>query len=94
MPKFYGHANEDVMKFLKEFEALVGRVPIGGNTGVTDGDVRKKLFPMCLQDLEKTWLLHLPENSLRTWEDVYKVFMGKYFPYSKTSNLRSQITHF
>ena len=39
--------------------------------------------------LDKDMVLNLPENSLRTWKDVSRVFMGKYFPHSKTSTLRS-----
>lgn len=45
------------MMFLKEFEAMVGRIPPTG-TGFTDEDVRKKVFHACLEDLAKNWLFN------------------------------------
>lgn len=54
MPRFYGMPNDDVMKFLKEFKNLVGRIPLIP-VGVTDEDVNKKIFPKCLQHLAKNW---------------------------------------
>ena len=74
-------------------DAFIGSIPIHGNR-VTEDDIRKKVFPMCLQDMAKTWLLNLPERSLATWEEVNKAVLGKYFPYAKTSKLRTQIAQF
>ena len=54
MPKYYGMANEDVIRFLKEFEALIARLPLTvGNVTITDEEIRKKVFPMCMQDKAK-----------------------------------------
>lgn len=52
LPRFYGMPNKDVMKFFKEYEGLVGLIPLTA-TEVTDEDITKKVFPICLQDLAK-----------------------------------------
>ena len=49
MPKYYGIANEDVIRFLKEFEGLIARIPLTvGTMTIYDGEIRKKVFPMCM----------------------------------------------
>ena len=95
MPKYYGMDNEDVIRFLKEFEALIARLPLTvGNVTITDEEIRKKVFPMCMQDKAKRWLLNQPEGSLATWDDLYKSFMSKFYPAEKTRQLRVQIEKF
>ena len=81
LPKFYGRADEDVMGFIKEFELLISGVPltVEGVT-VTDEEIRKKVFPMCLQDKARSWLVNQPENSLPTWDSLYRAFMNKFYP--------------
>ena len=49
MTKYYGMANEDVIRFLKEFEGLIARLPLTvGTVTITDEEIRKKIFPMCM----------------------------------------------
>ena len=68
LPKFYGQKNEDVMGFLLEMELFIGNLAKG--EGVTDNDLRMKVFPLCLHDKARTWMNGLDEGSLTTWPQV------------------------
>ncbi|GJU50596.1 reverse transcriptase domain-containing protein [Tanacetum coccineum] len=42
----------------------------------------------------KTWLDKEPPNSILTWDDLVSKFINFFFPPSKTTNLRNEITNF
>nr|GEZ09035.1 reverse transcriptase domain-containing protein [Tanacetum cinerariifolium] len=41
-----------------------------------------------------TWLEKEPPNSIMTWNDLVSKFMNQFFPPSRTTNLRNEITIF
>ena len=68
---------------------LVSRIPLTvGTITVSDDEIRKKIFPMCMQDKAKSWLLNQPEGSLVSWDDLYSAFMSKFYHVEKTRQLR------
>ena len=64
------------------------------NNGVSQEAIRLHLFPFFLRDRARAWLQSLPANSVTSWDELKKVFLAKYFPPSKTTMLRSQISDF
>ncbi|GKC40719.1 reverse transcriptase domain-containing protein, partial [Tanacetum coccineum] len=52
------------------------------------------LFPFSLEGAARTWLDKEPPNSITTWNDLVSKFMNHFFPPSKTTNLRNEITRF
>ncbi|GJS93430.1 reverse transcriptase domain-containing protein [Tanacetum coccineum] len=42
----------------------------------------------------RTWLEKEPPNSIITWNDLVSKFMNHFFPPSRTTNLRNEITRF
>jgi len=56
--------------------------------------IRLLLFPFSLKDKARAWLHSLPPDSIRIWEELTRAFLTKFFPPSKTANLRNQITTF
>lgn len=52
------------------------------------------LFPFSLRDKSKSLLLAQPQGSTTTLDDLLKTFLAKYFPPSKSTKLRSEITSF
>ncbi|GJW16195.1 reverse transcriptase domain-containing protein [Tanacetum coccineum] len=52
------------------------------------------LFPFSLDGVAKTWLDKEPPNSILTWDDLVSKFINFFFPPSKTTNLRNEITNF
>ena len=64
LPRFYGLAKEDVMGFLNEIENFINNLPRPG-AGITDDQLRMKVFAMGLGDRAKAWLGTLEAGSLK-----------------------------
>nr|GEV37838.1 reverse transcriptase domain-containing protein [Tanacetum cinerariifolium] len=52
------------------------------------------LFPFSLEGEAQTWLDKEPPRSILTWEDLVSKFINQFFPQSKTTYLRNEITNF
>ncbi|GJY50821.1 reverse transcriptase domain-containing protein [Tanacetum coccineum] len=62
--------------------------------GVSDDAIRLHLFPYSLQDRAAEWFDRLPRNSINSFDQMEKIFLGKYFPPSMVTKLRNDITNF
>nr|GEY18324.1 reverse transcriptase domain-containing protein [Tanacetum cinerariifolium] len=62
--------------------------------GVTDDALRLYLFPHSLTHHVTVWFDRLQRNSINTFEQMAKMFLGKYFPPSMVTKLRNEITNF
>nr|GEU40803.1 reverse transcriptase domain-containing protein [Tanacetum cinerariifolium] len=71
-----------------------GDLPSIKVNGVTDKALRLYLFPHSLTRHATTWFDRLPRNSINTFEQMAKMFLGKYFPPSMVTKLRNEITNF
>nr|GEU32333.1 hypothetical protein [Tanacetum cinerariifolium] len=61
---------------------------------VTDDAIRLYLFPHSLTHHATACFDRLPRNSINTFEQMAKMFLGKYFPPSMVTKLRNEITNF
>ncbi|GJU78933.1 reverse transcriptase domain-containing protein [Tanacetum coccineum] len=52
------------------------------------------LFPFSLEGGAWIWLKKEPPRSILTWDDLVSKFINEFFPPSKTTNLRNEITNF
>ncbi|GKC57908.1 reverse transcriptase domain-containing protein [Tanacetum coccineum] len=52
------------------------------------------LFPFSLEGAAQIWLEKEPPRSIHTWEDLVSKFVNHFFPPSKTTNLKNDITNF
>ncbi|GJX71061.1 reverse transcriptase domain-containing protein [Tanacetum coccineum] len=80
-------ANEHLDKFLHVTQSIKVN-------GVTDDALRLYLFPHSLTHHATAWFDRLPRNSITTFEQMAKMFLGKYFPPSMVTKLRNEITNF
>ena len=62
--------------------------------GATHDALRLRLFPYSLRDRARAWLNLLPSDSITTWNDLADKFLMKYFPPTKNTKLRNEITSF
>nr|GEZ26148.1 reverse transcriptase domain-containing protein [Tanacetum cinerariifolium] len=62
--------------------------------GVANDAFRLYLFPRSLTHHATDWFDRLPRNSINTFEQMAKMFLGKYFPPSMVTKLRNKITNF
>nr|GEV74707.1 reverse transcriptase domain-containing protein [Tanacetum cinerariifolium] len=52
------------------------------------------LFPFSLEGAARIWLEKEPPRSIFTWDDLVSKIINQFFPPSKTTNLRNEITNF
>nr|GEZ22365.1 reverse transcriptase domain-containing protein [Tanacetum cinerariifolium] len=82
---------DDANKHLDKFFHVTQRIKVNR---VTDDALRLYLFPHSLTHHATAWFDRLPSNSINTFEQMAKMFLGKYFPPSMVTKLRNEITNF
>ncbi|GMJ04675.1 hypothetical protein HRI_004136700 [Hibiscus trionum] len=88
LPTFHGLPTENPHKHLKEFHMVcLSTKP----QGVSDDQIKLRAFPFSLSDIAKDWLFDLPPNSVTTWTDMAKLFLDRFFPAAKASEIRRSI---
>ena len=88
---FHGLPNEDPYAHLATYIKICNTVKIAW---VPENAVRLSLFSFSLVGEAKRWLLFFKGNNLKTWEEVVKKFLKKYFPKSKTVEGKATISSF
>nr|GEX50336.1 reverse transcriptase domain-containing protein [Tanacetum cinerariifolium] len=61
---------------------------------VPNTTIKLLLFPLSLESEARTWLDKEPPHSILAWEDLVSKFINQFFPPSKTTYLRNEITNF
>ncbi|XP_022868533.1 uncharacterized protein LOC111388104 [Olea europaea var. sylvestris] len=89
--QFGGVAVEDPNAHLGSFLEICDTVKMNG---VTEDAIRLRLFSFSLRDKAKAWFQSLPYDSITTWDDLPQKFLTKYFPPSKSAQLRGEISQF
>nr|KYP56543.1 hypothetical protein KK1_002784 [Cajanus cajan] len=59
---------------------------------VPEDHIYLKAFPFSLEDLAKDWLYYLAPGSITGWDDLKRVFLEKFFPASRTTAIRKDIS--
>ena len=62
--------------------------------GITEEDLRLRLFPLSLSDQAKHWLTSQPPDSITSWNDLVQKFLTKIFPPAKIAQLVQEINTF
>nr|GEU68416.1 reverse transcriptase domain-containing protein [Tanacetum cinerariifolium] len=89
--QFHSLLGDDANKHLDKFLHVTQSIKVNG---VTDDAFRLYLFPHSLTHHATAWFDHLSRNSINTFEQMAKMFLGKYFPPSMVMKLRNEITNF
>nr|GEZ26389.1 reverse transcriptase domain-containing protein [Tanacetum cinerariifolium] len=61
---------------------------------VPNTTIKLLLFPFSLEGEARIWLDKEPSRSIMAWEDLVSKFINQFFPPSKTTYLRNEITNF
>nr|GEV70703.1 reverse transcriptase domain-containing protein [Tanacetum cinerariifolium] len=56
--------------------------------------IKLMLFPFSLAGAARRWLEKEPSRSILTWEDLVSKFINEFFPSSRTTNRRNEISKF
>ena len=51
-----------------------------------------KAFPHSLEGNAKDWLYYLAPRSITSWDDLKRLFLAKFFPASRTTAIRKEIS--
>ncbi|GJZ09822.1 reverse transcriptase domain-containing protein, partial [Tanacetum coccineum] len=88
---FHGFKNDDPHSHIRRFTKITQAVKLNN---VPSDVVKLLLFPFSLEGSTRTWLEKEPPNYITTWNDLVSKFVNRFFPPSKTTNLRNEINRF
>jgi len=86
--QFFGSPTEDLNLHVSIFLRLSGTLKANQEA------IRLHLFPFSLGDRASAWFHSLEIGSITSWHQMRQAFLARFFPYSKTFQLRNQITQF
>nr|GEW37750.1 hypothetical protein [Tanacetum cinerariifolium] len=89
--QFHGLLGDDANMHLDKFLYITQSIKVNG---VIDDALRLYLFPHSLTHHATAWFDCLPRNYITTFEQMAKMFLGKYFPPFMVTKLRNEITNF
>nr|GEY27191.1 reverse transcriptase domain-containing protein [Tanacetum cinerariifolium] len=76
------------LRFFNKVTSTVRHLEVPNTT------IKLLLFPFSLEGEARIWLDKEPSRSILTWEDIVSKFINQFFPPSKTTYLRNEITNF
>ncbi|GJT03920.1 reverse transcriptase domain-containing protein [Tanacetum coccineum] len=88
---FHDFENNDPHSHIRRFTKITQTVILNN---VSSDVVKLLLFSFSLKGAARTWLEKEPPNYITTWNDLVSKFVNRFFPPSKTTNLRNEITRF
>ncbi|GJV89089.1 reverse transcriptase domain-containing protein [Tanacetum coccineum] len=89
--QFHGFEGEDANDHLNKYLSITQFIK---QNGVSQDIINLNLFPFSLTHKAESWFYTLKTHSIHTWEDMVFKFLSKYFPYSRTLQLRTEILNF
>nr|GEZ47625.1 reverse transcriptase domain-containing protein [Tanacetum cinerariifolium] len=89
--QFFGHDKEDPHAHVRYFNKITSTLKF---PNVPNTSIKLMLFPFSLEGVARIWLEKEPPRSIFTWDDLVSKFINQFFPPSKTTNLRNEITNF
>nr|GEX88024.1 reverse transcriptase domain-containing protein [Tanacetum cinerariifolium] len=90
---FFGHDREDphIHVHVRYFNKITSTLKF---LNVPNTSIKLMLFPFSLEGATRIWLEKEPPRLIFTWDDLVSKFINKFFPPSKKTNLRNEITNF
>ncbi|CAM8999881.1 unnamed protein product [Rhodiola kirilowii] len=88
LPKFSGNQGESATTHLQRLHGICQNLK---PYGVDVDDFKLKAFYFSLSDSANDWFLSLPSGSIRTWAQMQKKFLDKYYPAGRAMQVRRQL---
>nr|GEY36642.1 reverse transcriptase domain-containing protein [Tanacetum cinerariifolium] len=88
--QFYGFEKEDPHAHTRLFNKITSTIKY---RDVPNSSI-KLMLSLFYRGGTRIWLEKEPSRSIVTWEDLVSKFINQFFPPSKTTNLRNEITNF
>ncbi|GJU67664.1 reverse transcriptase domain-containing protein [Tanacetum coccineum] len=88
---FHGYERENPHAHINSFKRITSTLRF---RDVPNDVIKLMMFPYSLEGAARLWYEKEPPNSILTWEDLVTKFVNQFFPPSKTTHLKNEISCF
>nr|GEV89468.1 DNA-directed DNA polymerase [Tanacetum cinerariifolium] len=88
---FHGRENDNPHTHISNFKRMTVTLKY---RDVPNDAIKLMLFSCSLEDRARIWYVKEPPNSILTWDDLVNKFVNQFFPPSKTTHLKNEISRF
>ncbi|GJX00839.1 reverse transcriptase domain-containing protein [Tanacetum coccineum] len=88
---FHGFQRENPHAHINSFKRITSTLRF---RDVPNDVIKLMMFPYSLEGAARLWYKKEPPNSILTWEDLVTKFVNQFFPPSKTTHLKNEISRF
>nr|GEX52492.1 DNA-directed DNA polymerase [Tanacetum cinerariifolium] len=89
--KFHGFERDNPYTHISNFKRMTATLKY---RDVLNDVIKLMLFPYSLEGAARIWYEKEPPNSILTWDDLVNKFVNQFFPPSKTTHLKNEISRF
>nr|GEW66000.1 DNA-directed DNA polymerase [Tanacetum cinerariifolium] len=89
--KFHGFERDNHHTHISNFKRMTATLKY---RDVPNDVIKPMLFPYSLEGAARSWYEKKPPNSILTWDDLVNKFVNQFFPPSKTTHLKNEISRF
>nr|GEW24606.1 hypothetical protein [Tanacetum cinerariifolium] len=89
--QFFGLEKDNPHDHIRWFNKITSTIKY---KDVPSSAIKLMLFPFSLAGAARRWLEKEPSRLINTWEDLVSKFINEFFPPSRTTNLRNEISNF
>nr|GEV17954.1 reverse transcriptase domain-containing protein [Tanacetum cinerariifolium] len=89
--KFHGFERDNPYTHISNFKRMTSTLKY---RDVPNDAIKLMLFSYSLERAARIWYEKEPPNSILTWDDLVKKFVNQFFPPSKTTHLKNEISRF
>ncbi|GJR57188.1 reverse transcriptase domain-containing protein [Tanacetum coccineum] len=89
--QFFGLEKDNPHDHIRWFNKITSTIKY---KDVPNSAIKLMLFPFSLAGVARRWLEKEPPRCILTWEDLVSKFINEFFPPSRTTNLRNEISNF
>nr|GEX16540.1 reverse transcriptase domain-containing protein [Tanacetum cinerariifolium] len=89
--KFHGFERDNPHTHISNFKRMTSTLKY---RDVPNDAIKLMLFPYSLEGAARIWYEKEPPNSILTWDDLVNKFINQFFPPSKTTHLKNEISRF
>ncbi|GKC95090.1 reverse transcriptase domain-containing protein [Tanacetum coccineum] len=88
---FHGFERENPHTHINNFKRITSTLKF---RDVPNDVIKLMMFPYSLEGAARVWYDKEPPNSILTWDDLVNKFMNQFFPPSKITHLKNEISRF
>nr|GEV04898.1 reverse transcriptase domain-containing protein [Tanacetum cinerariifolium] len=88
---YHGFKGENPHTHINNFKRITSTLKFND---VPNDVIKLMMFPYSLEGNARVWYDKKPPNSILTWEDLVNKFLNQFFPPSKTTHLKNEISRF